>query len=270
VINLVSPNAPSLWIDSIRITGPAAYSNWFGIVAGYIMIFALFFYFRNKKKKYIAYFIILYIVGYFTYTRSFIWGIFPSILLSYFIVYGIHRFKRFIIGIITVGLLVIIASNILFPALKSSAREDAAVFWDKNTGSKLASNYYGVIGTLDENPLFGIKRSQYVSIANSTKLTMNDNVLLEDYRIQETFHNQLGRYMILYGLFGLTFLIFFIFHLYKLINSMRNPKLRFVAFSLFIFLFQYSLMHNVKFIGSITFFMFLGLVYKIDRLEYEN
>ncbi len=263
-INIVSTNAPVGWIESGRITGPATLSNWLAIFIGYIMILCLYFFKITKNKKHIIYLFALYIIGIFTYTRSFIWGIFPSIIISYFIIYGFIRPKYFLTSIFLAGTFFAIFTIVLIPYLQKTHYR-SGIFWDRNTGSKLSSNYYCIVGTLKKDPLFGIERSEYKQIAHTAMLKSRVDIL-SGYSVQETFHNQIARYFILYGIFGLLLFSIFVLNIFRVIFSIDNRDLKFVTLALFIYFLQYSLMHNTLIVIEILTLLLIAVIYRTDKI----
>ena len=266
---LINQNTNDLTTDYIfkegRITGPFNISIGYSILLGYIIIFSLVNYEQEKKNKYLFLLISASFISVFTFTRSLIYGILPSIFIGKYL---LNNHKRKLIknlGYVAIGTIVLF---ILMTRVIEHKSERIKSFVDPGTVAKLIANYYGTIGALKQNPLLGIPFEQNIDVIFAG-IEISDMETKESKLITDTNHNQFIWFLKYYGIAGLIIFILFNYFLLKLILSIKKFKFKTISLLFYIYFLQFSLLHNNFFFRDFYFLVFTGIALNRDKY-YEN
>ncbi len=247
-----------------RITGPFNISIGYSILLGYIIIFSLIHYEQEKETRYLLLLIAASIISIFTFTRSLIYGMLPSILIGKYILN--KNGKKLIKGFGFVAISTIVFFLIITQVIEHKS-ERVKSFVDPGTGAKLIANYYGAIGALKQNPFFGIPFEKNIDVIFSG-IEARSLDIMDNAKIADTNHNQFIWFLKYYGILG--FIIFIIFNIYllKVLFNIKNAKYKIISLIFYIFFLQFSLLHNNFFFRDFYFLTFLGVT--LNRDKYFN
>ncbi len=262
---IVHQNIDSLFSNYIaregRITGPFNISIGYSILLGYIIIFSLIHYEEKKENKYLLLLFTASIISFFTFTRSLIYGILPSIFIGKYI---LNRNRKILIR----GLVFVLISSIVFFLIITQVikheNERVKSLVDPGTGAKLIANYYGALGALEQNPFFGIPFEKNIDVIFSGLESRNPE-FTNNVRIADTNHNQFVWFLKYYGIAGLVMFIVFNIYLLKVLFSIKDDRYKKISIIFYIFFLQFSLLHNNFFFRDFYFLTFLGIALNKDK-----
>ncbi len=241
-----------------RIIGTDTLSIGFSLLLGYLFILSCVQYLNNKKNIWHPIFMtFLFFLILETQTRSAIYGILPSIFLSYAIIAKINIKNILIYGTI---ILCVIFSFQAIQNMIVKHSDRSKVEMDVNTYAKITANIYGVYGALSRNPIIGVSKSEQAKVIIEGKKELGTVIKKEGKEdAYITHHNLFGRYLRYYGLIG--FSIFFVLVI-KIFRKALNKddlqdKLKLTA--IFIYFFQFAQLHNNELLLSPIVWILLAI-----------
>ncbi len=242
---------------SQRISGTCNISIIYSLLLGIFIIIAISIYLKNKNPLYLGYILICISLILLTQTRSAIYGLIPSLFLTYMI-YSRLSWKRVVVISSTILIVFFTFDYMQKQILTISPR--SRIELGPNTYSKLSSNIYGSYYVLNNNPLFGSPRSKYYNIVRSGSYELGELVGSRSrYSAITPNHNLFGRYLINYGLVGLILIIIVLWLIYNKIKIKKNPMILFMLTGIIIYFIQYSMLHNNTIFGSDFLWVLLSL-----------
>lgn len=247
-----------------RITGPFSIAVGLPLLLGYGIIISFHKRLAINKLKSFGFSILFFVIGMFTYTRSLTFGILPSILCGAFFYKNLLNI-RYIVNIMVISILLFFCFYKIYLPYTMQLDERSAKVLEANTGAKAFSNFYASVGVFHVNPIFGVPREDNLRMVKHGYSIISNNIGGE-FELQNTDHNLIAYYFKYYGLLGLGLFLFFVLNLLKCILKLK-PQDRFAAISLFIFFFQYSLLHNNKFFDDVFLIVMLALLINLTVIE---
>lgn len=214
---------------------------------------------ENIKYKYIryVYIIILFICLFFTQTRSAIWGLLPTMLLARIMILPNKRkeiIKSIIILVILFGAITIFENIIKVKWHRVfNVNDDISVY------SRIQSNYYGIIGTLKSNPIFGVSKEKNLELIENYSFQSDKLIIGETNVASGTSHNQLAYYFRYYGFIGLALILLLYYNIYNKIKATKYIYIKLLFITIILFDLQYNLAHNGKLINNSLVFIILSM-----------
>ncbi|MBN2570113.1 MAG: hypothetical protein JXB42_11845 [Deltaproteobacteria bacterium] len=238
-----------------RVSGATFSVIGFALYLGIAIIILYYLMIEKKNKFLIIPLFILVIVLFFTQSRSTLYGIVPTLALTNLICTK-NSIKSLINTTLTT-ILIIIAIYSFSEIIKASTPRVTNPF-DASVIERLQTNYYATLGTWETAPIFGVPRDKIWDVIQTTA-TRKGIVVGDKWRITTTHHNQLLYYFRYYGLIGLGLLVLLYYKIFVEIFKTSDKTNRMILLAIFIFDFQYSMMHNNKLINSILLWVLLSL-----------
>ncbi len=252
--------------QGLRISG--AYANCIGLAAMSGMCAIIFFY-SNKFQKTkginitLIYLIISIYILFLTKTRAAFLGL-PIAVLFIELMFSKYKVKtiKYIIIIFIIFTIVLYAGGLAY-----LVNTRLISYNDSSFISRIQINYYAIVGTWDIAPLTGIpygSAEQAILIHKAIAIGMHKtNMALGVIRNFITFHCEPAFYFRSYGLIGFILYVLFYFTLLKYIqNSDKHLLYKTALICIVLFFFLYNLMHNIKLIQFVEFWILLSLDFK--------
>lgn len=239
-----------------RVIGPFIITIGFSAILGLILLYCGNRYLLFQKKfVYLFICIITIVLSFFTFTRSLTFGLIPSMILGYLILN--KKWKHGIYILIVSVFFLIFLENVFLPMTHQFDRRSSMVL-EGNTAVKILSNVCGVAGVLNKSPLVGVpKEENFTIISEGTRLVRL--FALDKFPIVDTNHNQIGWFIKYYGIIGFWFFIAFNIYLFRTILLLNDKFSRYFILTLYIFIMQFSMLHNNLLITDYYFWIFCGL-----------
>jgi O-antigen ligase len=259
-----------------RIIGTYNIAIGFALLLGFLFIIAFSNFIENKRKiLYFPMMIIFLILMLFTQTRSGIYGLFPSIFISYIIV------KKTSLKRVIFYSVIILTCFLTFSQIKEiigNYSERSAQFVDVNTYVKISSNIWGVYGALKASPLIGVSKKELSKAVDNGKKEIGEVI---DYKnrynhTDPVYHNLFAEYLQHYGLIGFFLLIIVFLKIFKKIKNKENPFVRIKLYAILIYFIQFSMMHNNKLLLTAIIWIMLSVgnekeeEFICNRLNFEQ
>ena len=243
---------------SSRVVGTYNIAIGFALLLGYLIIIALSFFIYYKNIIYLLFSIIFYILIIFTQTRSAIYGIIPSLLLSYILAANMKFMRIVFFSICT---LFILFSFSFVQSFITQISDRSYIGMDVNTYAKITSNIYGLYGSFVTNPIIGVAESYHSEAVKIGRDSLG--IIMQDENnnseVFVTFHNIFGYYFICYGSVGFILLINLIYKIIIHVMSNQDEMCKFILLSLIMFFLQYALLHNNELLLSSLIWIFISM-----------
>jgi len=240
-----------------RIVGTYSIAIGFVLLIGYLFCFSAFELLKKKRVKPVLLLLVLTILLLNTQTRSGIYGILPSLFISFIFVskrsLNLKKIGQYLLMIILIFISFTIVQNKLNQIFHRTKIEI-----DINTATKLSSNIYSCYTVLVKSPLIGIPPSQQRK-AVSYGYQKLGRLFSAPYEIVVTHHNLFARYLRYYGIIGLSLLIILIKKMTEKIRYQGDIYTRYKLFAVIIFFFLYSLLHNNELLISPLIWIILAM-----------
>lgn len=240
-----------------RIVGTYSIAIGFVLLIGYLFSFSAFELLKGKRLRPILFILILTILLLNTQTRSGIYGILPSLFISFIFVskksLNLKRMAQYLVLIILILISFTIVQNKLNRVFHRTKIEIGI-----NTATKLSSNIYSCYAVLAKSPLIGISPSQQRNAVFYGYYKLG-KFFKAPYEIVVTHHNLFARYFRYYGIIGLSLLIILIKKLIEKITCQSDIYIKYKLFGIIIFFFLYSMMHNNELLISPLIWIILAM-----------
>ena len=229
-----------------RIIGTENIAIGFALLLGILCIIFFFNYLKEKKKVHLlpVIFICIILLVY-TQTRSAIYGLVPSLFISYAV---INKMKLSNIILYTVLILLFVLGFGQIKELLGKHSERSTKIVDVNTYQKVSSNVWGCYGVLIESPIIGLKKKDVESAVKVGKKDLGQILSvkgdIKSSRFTVTHHNLYAYYIQYYGLLGFMLFCFIAVAIFRKIFSKTDPYDKMKLFGIFIFFFLFVLLHN--------------------------
>lgn len=243
--------------DTGRIVGTFEIGVGFAFYLGLVFLVLFSFLLRSRFSGKVSILLGLLIVSVLilsTQTRSAIYGLFPTLILAYFLA-APKSARTIIVAVLSVSALVLSVG--IFESFVTQYSERSVLGIDSITYRKITANVYGVYAALNRNLWIGIPVNRRLDqggaeMEDQELLREGERLLHWELEVDETFslaatnHNIFAFYLKYYGLIGAALFVLVIYAMLLKCKRKSDFSDRFMAYSVIVFYVQYSLLHNTQ------------------------